>query len=92
MEQTRTIAREEIYMTTFSLVSGMYYGFGGLIGDMLGGFIYHRFSGEILFLGMGVFCGGWVVLMILYFHARVWLCKLCRNTAQVAPSSSHTVV
>ena len=92
IEHTKTIAREEIYMTTFTLVSGLYYGFGGLAGNMLAGFIYHRFSGEVLFLGMGVACGVWVVMMVLYFQGVKWICRQHANGTQVRPSYENDVI
>ena len=92
VEHTKMVARDEIYMTTFTLVSGLYYGFGGLVGNMLGGFIYHHFSAQVLFLSMGVACGVWVVYMFVYFHGIVWVSKRRGNTMKVAPSSPNGVV
>ena len=62
---TQRIAPKEIYVTMFTIVSGVYIGIGGMVANMLGGAIYGRYGGDVLFRGMGVLCGIWTVVMLI---------------------------
>ena len=77
-------------MTTFTVVSGLYYGFGGLLGNMLGGFVYHSFGGEVLFEAMGVASGVWVLVMIFYFHGFKWCSRKRDNVTKVVPVDAES--
>ena len=70
---TRRIAPKEIYVTMFTVVSSAYFGIGGMVANMLGGVIYGKYGGDILFRGMGVLCGIWTVLMLISYNGMNYI-------------------
>ena len=69
---TKKLASEEIFVTVFTIVTGVYYGLGGLIGNMLGGLVYHEYNGRVLFMFLGALSAVWTVVLCVYHHGQHW--------------------
>ena len=68
IEHIQCISRKEIYVTMYSLLNSVYYGLGGLVGNIIGGIIFTHYGGQMLFRGTAILCGIWGVIMIFYYH------------------------
>ena len=67
---TQQIAPKEIYVTMFTVVSSLHVGVGGIVANMLGGVVYGRFGGKVLFRAMAVLCGVWTLVLVFCFHGN----------------------
>ena len=69
---TKEIASEEIFVTVFTIVTGVYHGLAGFIGNMLGGLVYHEYNGRVLFMCLGALSAVWTVVLCVYHHGQRW--------------------
>ena len=70
IEHTQEISPKEIYVTMYSVLSSVYYGFGGVVGNIVGGVVYTHYGGRMLFRTTGVLCGVWTAVMLVYYQGR----------------------
>lgn len=69
------IAVKEVYTTLFGVFNSIYFGVGGLVGDVVGGIIFHYYGGPILFRSTGFLGCIWFMIMIAYFHCGRFITK-----------------
>merc|ERR1712183_676879 len=69
IEQTEAMSTKNIYGTMFGILNSVYFGFGGLIGNMGGGMIFDSFGGLALYRYSAILTGSLLVVFVLYFHA-----------------------
>lgn len=67
-EHTEQIAPSELYITTFTIVSNVYFNLAGMTGNWLGGVIYKLCSGEGLFLLTSALCSVFIVIRVFYYN------------------------
>ena len=70
VEHTHAISKSEISTSMFGILNGLHFGIGGLIANMIGGVVYEKYKGRILFRGASVIYAGWSLCMILYCYIR----------------------
>ena len=46
----------------------MYFGVPSVFGNMIGGVVYHKYGGVVLFQGGAILAGLWFTLMVVCFH------------------------
>ena len=90
MEHTYKIFPKEIKLTAITIVSSIYFVAAGAIANILGGIVYHKYGGIVLFRGTGVFCGAWSIFMTLYYGLK-HLTKKRRNRTTPANYLSRDV-
>jgi predicted MFS family arabinose efflux permease len=78
IEQTEAISTEHIYGTMFGLLNSVYFGCGGLTGNMGGGLIFDAYSGLSLYRYSAILSAVLLVLFVVYFHVE----KLCKSKAK----------
>ena len=86
ISHAKNIASKEVFVTTFAVVTGVYHGLAGLVGNMAGGLIYHEYGGRTLFMSLSIMSGVWTIVMVMYYQGSKWFTRRRRN-AQI--SSDH---
>ena len=70
------IAPKPITVTVFMLLSSIHFGVCGLVGNILGGYVFHVYGGRMLFRWLGILCGVWAIFLTLYYTVSSFSHKL----------------
>ena len=57
-----------IYNTMFGIHMSLYYSAGAAAGSFVGGIVYNRLGGAIMYQGTCVLGSVWIVTMVTFFH------------------------
>jgi len=60
-----------IHSTMFGLLNGMYFGVPSVFGNIIGGVLYYRYGGQMLFKSAACLAGVWAIIMFVCFHVLV---------------------
>ena len=75
IEQTEQMSNEHIYGTMFGLLNSVYFGCGGLVGNMGGGLVFDKLGGLHLYRYSAMLSGVLLLVFLVYFH----ILKACKS-------------
>lgn len=87
VKHTQQIAPNAIYITMFTLVNSAYFGAGGVVANLVGGQVYGKLGGAILFRGMSLLALGWMFLCLAVFNID-WIKNVSCGRQKVLPHCS----
>ena len=93
MEHIHKIAPKELIVTVMMMNSMVHFGICGLITNMLGGIIFQRYGGRMLFRCVALMCALWFVVMVMYSVLRYFKRQQTRQDfpPQVEPGNVISV-
>ena len=68
IQHTCDVNSKIVYNTMFSINVCLHFGVGGTISSLLGGVLYYKFQGAIVFQGSCVLGAVWLLFMLVFFH------------------------
>ena len=88
LEYTVGISSEEVYITTFAIITSLEWGVAGLVANMAGGVMYNDYNGPVLFRYTAMLGFAWLIVCFIYFHGISLFGKCCMNTNIITPEDS----
>ena len=70
VEYVWTIFPKHVTTTAVGLLVSIYFTGTGIISSVVGGYLYHRVGGDMLFRGMALLCFIWCLVLLLYFEMK----------------------
>ena len=68
MQYTRRIAHARIHTIMFTTVYMLHFSLPGLLANVCGGIVYHRYQGRVLYRATACLALTWCLFMFVYFH------------------------
>jgi len=95
MEHTHKIATPQISGTLFNIMCGMFYNFSAFFANMLGGVLFDKVGGKMLFRYVAALCGIWTVFLLIFYgwqHVQNKKVYISENSMQYNASQGNTGV
>lgn len=70
IELTYQLAPKEISLTAINIINTIHFVASSAIANIVGGIVYNKYGGRVLYRGMGIVCGVWSVVIALFYGWR----------------------
>lgn len=79
MEYLHRVTPKEIILTMFLIFQSIQFGAAAVVANVAGGGLYQTYGGKRLFRGKAILCGGWCLIMALYYGGKRFSAYRNRN-------------
>merc|ERR1712226_383208 len=76
----------EVRVTAIAMMSSIEFMASNAVGNMVGGVLYDKYGGRVLFRGSGIIAAVWCLFMTLYYGIRHYLRKKRTLSSSSAPN------